>query len=198
METRTYQVFKYDELTEGGKEKARERFRNGNDYQWFTECQDSLKGFEDSLPIKIRDYEYGERGRAFIRFEITDDYVSELKGLRLRTWLINNFWNKLEKAKFLYGNNGIGADTKTRKSKLTKEVCCPFTGYCADESLLDPIRDFIKSPDKSTTFEELVKDCFHSFARSVADDIDYQNSDEVIEETIRANDYDFTSDGKID
>jgi len=56
METRTYNVFKYDELTQEGKEKARERFREGNDYPWFSECQDSLKGFEDALPIKINDY----------------------------------------------------------------------------------------------------------------------------------------------
>jgi hypothetical protein len=197
METRTYQVFKYDELTQEGKEKARERFREGNGYPWFRECEDSLQGFKRALPIKIDDYEYGERGRAFIRFTVTDDNLLELKGLRLRTWLINNFWNKLEKGKFIY-QGGISADTKSRYSKLTKEVCCPFTGYCADESLLDPIRDFLKSPDKSLTFEELIKDCFYSFARSVADDIDYQNSDEAIEETIRANDYDFTGDGKLD
>ena len=64
--------------------------------------------------------------------------------------------------------------------------------------MIDPIRDFIKSPDKETTFEELIKDCFHSFAKSVASDIEYQNSDEAIIETIEANDYDWTEDGKID
>lgn len=196
METRTYKVFKYDELEEEGKEKARERFREGNEYPWFSECRDSLKGFEKALPIKINDYSYGD-DRACIRFIVTDDNLQGLKGLRLRTWLINNFWSKLEKGKYIY-QGGISANTKSRYSKLTKEVCCPLTGYFMDESLLDPIRDFLKSPDKSLTFEDLVKDCFHSFARSVADDIEYQNSDEVIEETIRANDYNFTSDGKLD
>ena len=48
------------------------------------------KGFEKALPIKIRNYSYGESfHRSYIQFEVTDENVELLKGLRLRTWLIN-------------------------------------------------------------------------------------------------------------
>jgi hypothetical protein len=196
MEIREYKVYKFTELSEDAKQKAIQYFREGNDYPWFSECNDSLKGFEKALPIKIRDYSYGEElYRSYIQFEVTDENVGLLKGLRLRTWLINNFWNDLGKGKFYSLPTG---SYKSRHSKMTKEVSCPFTGYCADEDLIEPIRRFIEKPDKEITFELLIKMCFHSFAKSVASDIEYQNSDEAIIETIEANDYDWTEDGKID
>lgn len=185
-------VYQFNELNDDAKDKARQWFRQGNDYPWFGEYRDSLKSFEKVLPIKIKDYSYGEEAyRSYVRFDVTNAELMSLKGLRLRTWLINNFWSHIEKGKYLGHIKG-----KSVYSKMVKEVSCPFTGYCSDESLIEPIRKFLKSPDANMTFEELIKECFESFIQDVASDIEYQNSDECIDETIEANDYEFDANGE--
>jgi hypothetical protein len=203
MKTITVKVYSYDELSDEAKEKAREWYRSGNDYPWYSECQESLKGFENALPIKIKDWSYGEDlNRSYINWYCTNENLESLTGLRLRTWLINNFWNLIEKGKYQSTAGTYDADGKyhykKRYSNCTKEVIAPFTGYIADDILLGPIRDFIKKPDYlSMDFKTLIDDCFYSFMKSVADDIEYQNEDEQIAESIRTNEYEFTEDGEI-
>jgi hypothetical protein len=197
-------LYKYSELSDRAKERARDWYRgNGIDYSWSGEAADSLKAFAGALPIKLWDYEYGERGRSYFRFDVTNENTEDLTGLRLRTWFINNFWNVIEKGKFYSTAGTYDAagkyQYKKRYSKMTPEVSCPFTGYCADEDIIDPIRKLIfnyrPGAYDAVTFRDVVKDCFDSFADSVAADIEYQNSDEAVAETIDANEYEFDENG---
>ena len=71
---------------------------------------------------------------------------------------------------------------------------CPFTGICFDEDFLDNIRKFVKKPD-STTFKELLTDAVYNTINAGCKDWDYINSDEGIEESIIANEYEFKADG---
>lgn len=191
MRIQEIKLYKFDELSDDAKEKAREWYRDGLEYPWFQELADSLKGFEKSLPIEIKDYSYGlEANRSYINYEITDDNIQDLKGLRLRRWLINNFWNALEKGEFQSTGH------KSRYSKMTKKVSCPFTGFCMDENLLDPIRDFINRPNDKETFESLIDECFESFINAISKDIEYYYTDESVDENILANEYEFTENGK--
>ena len=70
----------------------------------------------------------------------------------------------------------------------------PFTGYCFDETLLDGIRKFLNRP-WNCTYEELMQDCIDDFCKDYANDVDYQYSDEAVDESIAANEYEFLEDG---
>jgi len=206
MRTVCKDVYKYAELSERAKEKARDwyRYGPGASYPWSGETQDTLKAFEKALPIKIKNYSYGEGGgRDFISFEVTDQNVEEIKGLRLRTWLINNFIRNIEKGKY-QSTAGTYDDAgkyqyKKRYSNVTKEISCPFTGVCFDEDIIDAVREFVDrfNPrrDSEKTFREIVEECFDGFARAVASDIEGQNEDDAVAETIEANEYEFNEDG---
>jgi hypothetical protein len=64
-----------------------------------------------------------------------------------------------------------------------------------DEVLLDSFRKFMKNPTAGTTYAELVQDAIDAFCKAYADDVDYNYSDEAVDESIEANEYEFTEDG---
>lgn len=185
-------VYTFDELDERAKEKAREWMREGFDYLWAGEVYETLKAFESVFPVTARDWQYGP-GDYQVTAHYTGDYnAEELTGLRLRTYLLNNYGHILTTAKTIRK----GWTGKSRKSKCQKEESsCPLTGVCFDESALAPIRKFIKKPD-NTTFSELLAECLDSLFTDASNDWEYQLTDESIDETILANEYEFTEDGE--
>ena len=68
---------------------------------------------------------------------------------------------------------------------------------CYDDDILSPIYEFLNKPSDRIDFETLLNDCIYSLCASVNAEIEYQSSEEAITETIEANDYDFTEDGKL-
>lgn len=85
----------------------------------------------------------------------------------------------------------------TRWEEPTKENSCPFTGYCGDESFLDPIREFLRRPDNETTLYELAKKATESWAEGWRMDMASQRSDEYLYEHFLVNGYEFTEDGEL-
>jgi hypothetical protein len=212
MQTKTYNVYKFDELTEEQKEKAINNLRDDqSEFTWSSEYEASMQAFEADFPVKITNWSIDPFGYSYINFDFTDDEHSQLKGDDLRKHLYNHYFNSLWSGKY-YGKlvdtlpNGskiekskdhpIGKRHVKRYSKVFFEESAP-TGFCVDYDLRKPIYEFLKSKNNDTTFEELIKDCLETFIDTWRADIEYQASDEVIIETIHANDYEFTSDGKI-
>jgi len=76
------------------------------------------------------------------------------------------------------------------------EKDCPFTGYYMDEEILQPMRNYLKSPD-DRTFQELVNDCADAWVEACKRDIEYAYSEEAIVEFLTANEYEFTENGKV-
>jgi len=109
-------------------------------------------------------------------------------------FIVNNYWHTLFKPKTYYLNGNF---KKQRKSRVFTDKCCVLTGYCADEDILKPIHDFLKSPDKDTTLYDLMDKCLDSFFKSCRDDMEYQCSEECFEESCEANDYEFYESGKM-
>lgn len=174
----TQTVYKYEELSDRAKERAREWYREeilafDDDYYWCKDNVDSLKKWADWFCVKILDYSLGgsDNRNQHVKFELYIDYIiEEMRGVRL--W---KYFNNQLVMPDLSGN-------------------CPFTGYCFDEVLLDKIRDFMKRP-WDTDYQELMQDCIDDFCKAYADDVDYQYSDEAVEESIIANEYEFDEDG---
>ena len=172
MKTKTYTVYKFNELPEEAKQKAIEKWRSSDGYPFSYDNARSLEAFEKISPVKVSKWEYGYQN--FINFEMTcDDETAQLTGKKLAAYLKEHYGDILKQ-------------------------CCPFTGYCMDEPLLDPIRNFIKKPVKNVTLEDVMRDCLEAWLDSCRQDYEYSLSDEAIIDTIEANDYDFTIEGDID
>jgi hypothetical protein len=210
MKTVTVRVFEIDELIESAAEVAYENWRDdeanrGNPYGG--ENYDSWKGFTLSLPPVIV---WDDR---FNRFIVNDDdwynsygdkkefTLNAMRGLRLRTWLINNLIWRFEKGKF-YSTRGTydinGKYTyKSRHSKIQMEITCPFTGYCMDDECILPILNFIKEPNERDSLEDILNDCRASWIAAVEADDKYRISEEAFREDCDANKYQFLSNGKM-
>ena len=91
---------------------------------------------------------------------------------------------------------------KSRHSKVILDNCCVLTGVCYDNSLLQPIYDFLERYNEKKDyylymdFQTLLNDCFESLEKDVKDEEDAQYKDDVISENIEANEYEFTADGR--
>lgn len=189
MREKIIKLYRFNELSDTAKEKAREWYRSGFEYFWGDDAVNSLKGFCEHFGIHLRDYAVDAFGPDnYVKADMPE-YAEDIAGLRLWKYLQNQdlltYWNKYHKKKEPLLNGD-----------------CPFTGYCMDESLLDPIREFMKSPpagsdpDKVKTWEELIEDCFDSWLRAVKVDIEYSYSDEAVDENITINEYEFLEDGR--
>lgn len=179
-------MYKFEELTPLAQSVAihnyREYTQRYDDYSWQNENNDTLKAFADLFEINLN------RGTDNPRFELYDN-ILELSGQRLATYLWNNYRTKLYKGKYYY------TKTKSRHSRVTLEHSGVLTGYCLDDNILSEIYSFIAKPD-SRDFKTLLINCLESWEYAVRRDQEYQDSDLYIIETIIANEYDFTKDGK--
>lgn len=164
-------------------------------YIW-GEAEKTVDVFLNTVNIPIR-----TSNRSWMDFNIerVDDQILELSGLRLRTWLINNFtflwkpkWKgSLKTNEYVKHNrikspkevNSIGNRYNPYYSGCQVDNCCVLTGMCYDNDFLKPIYDFIKKPNESN-LESILDDCFSSLRKTVEDEQDYRYSDEGIMQDI--------------
>lgn len=195
METRSYKVYKFRELPQESQQKAIERFRelNNEDNFYTDEIVDSLKGlFDKCSGITLRDYSLGDY-RSHVKINFSQSVVYEMTGKRAIAWLENNLYAGLripfkhsKRKEFLkYGEGYRAGQIKP----------CPFTGVCYDEDYIMALNDSLKAGESlGEAFEGLA----HTATKLIESEQEYRNSDKAIIETIEANDYDFTLNGKID
>lgn len=205
MKQITLSLYSFEELSEEAKQKAIEDHRdlcNGDQPAWADENRESMEKFSEIFPIKVTNWSYGGRGEGVdFRFE-TEDYIEELSGVRLATYIWNNYKNKLfkgkwyskawdEKLRILNPSKGTGVE---RRSKIILDNCCVLTGYCMDDTILDPIYQFLNKPS-NIDFRELLEDCFDAWIKACNSDIEWQNSYEYLSEELINNEYEFEEDG---
>lgn len=173
MRTIETTLYHYNELTPEAQERARE---------WYRECQDQdgylWRESRESLDQFLSEFNAEFRNRNQYSIRVNGGYaresdISDLSYVRL--------W------KYLNANH---ADC------ISKIGHCQFTGMCWDEVLLDGIAEFMRKPYE-TDFEGLLYSCCEDLRIAVENEIDYQNSDEAIEESILANEYEFNDQGEI-
>ena len=151
-------------------------------YGWGDENRESLEEFCKAFSLYDLDWEVSLCGpshakaklpHTFASGELDEDVMlAEISGARLVLHLYENY------AHLLDGD-------------------CPFTGYCFDESLLDPIREYLKGGDDATTFQTLIDRCLDAWASAYVADWEYQYTDEGIRDHLECNEYYFTEEGKF-
>ena len=210
METITLNLYKFDELSAEAQQKVIKKFLNSDrDYFWGDDNKKTLEKFAEVFPIKIRDWSYGGRGEG-VYFEFTcDDNIEELKGQRLATYIWNNYRSELFKGKY-YGDANVKHCIKHKRIKtkdykngnfgnayysaITLDNSCPLTGYCMDDSILEPIYSFLDKPT-DINFKELLDKCFDAWVESCNNDVDYQNTEEFAREEIENKNDNYTENG---
>jgi hypothetical protein len=187
MKQVTINIYKFSELSEKAKCKALDNFEAYTDFI-YDDAHDTVKKFCDEFYIRT-----GSRSWLDYSSNKFDDPINELSGVRLRTWLINNYGHLFTEGK-PYGK-WIKPGTYQRRSKIIfQQHTCPLTGVWYDEDILHPLREFIKKPD-SSTLPDLFNDSFETLRSSIDSEIEYRHSDEAKQEDIEANDYEFNEDG---
>lgn len=157
MRTIEKTIYKFDELSESAKERAREWYRMGLDYPWWDEVKSSLSSFCDEFGISVLDYSMGDSRRAFIK---TDASPKNFRGLKL--------------------------------SQFDREAMPLLFGF--DIALRYSFADeWKKTSDPFYAFGIALE----SFLREVENDVEYQFSDEAVDESIEANGHEFDEFGGI-
>ena len=156
MRVLTVEAFRFQDLEDEAKERAREWYRNGLDYPWFSESIDSIRAFAKHFGVSLMDWEIGG-GRNYIKTDATN---ANFRGVRL---------------------DSINRDHMP-------------TGYCLDADLWEAFYDeFKKTGDAKYAFEQALEDALCAIQR----DIEYQYSNEAVDESLRFNEYEFNSNGSI-
>lgn len=195
MKTHTITTYDFDELSEDAKEKAVEHFQSLDGiYVWGEDNVESLKGFARWINGK-HDYSISLWGDSWAKVKVEGDYEieiseNEFEMLDCADMRGEDLLNFLKEKHYFQNKYSDGWFTLENSS-------CPFTGYCGDEDLLDPMREYIKNPDSETTLQELVNKCCERWVKSYVQDWEFAYSEEGIIELIEANEYQFTENGEL-
>lgn len=189
-------AYQFSELSEAAKEAAHnEHLSKGYPNDWSRENLGSWKKFLDIFPVK-------SYGNSWSNIAFTDEEsIENLSGQRLATYIWNNYKKDLFKGKY-YSTGGRYDEAgkyhhKFRYSKIQLQgQNCVMTGYCMDDSILDPIYKFLAKPDKNTDFMGLMNECANAWSKAMDDDDEWQNSIEHFAEECEANEYEFDEHGK--
>ena len=150
-------VYKFDELSDSAKERAREWYRSTDDGCWNEDYKASINAFVDHFGAALVDWNIGPWSP--LEYKVDFDN-SNFRGMKLRDF---------------------NADYMP-------------TGFCADCALWGTFHaEFKRTGDAKHAFEEAV----HAGFKAWRDDWEYQLSDEVVDEAITANDYEFYENGEI-
>lgn len=194
MRTITINICKFSELNESAQESAIANVRATTEYFFMEEVKTSIEKFCEYFPVNVSDWNWGPCGCYTLHSMTTDDTaIDELTGPRLVAYLVNNFGHLLTHRREYELKSGKRFVSRV----LSEETSCLLTGVCYDETLLDPVRNFINKPDRVTTFKDLMGLCIDNVTQGIRDEIEYTDSDEAIKEQIEANDYEFKECGEL-
>lgn len=194
--------FRLHELPEEVQEKAHENYLNqGHEIAWADENRQSMEEFCKVFPVDAKDWQYG-LCQLYVtprmRYSEYADEVWDMTGLRLRTWLLNNFDGVLWKGKYfsLTTNTSPYRYVHRYSKAIIERASCPFTGYCMDDNLMDPIHKFIEKPD-SRTLEDLLSECLWTWIHACQSEVEHQNSFEYFKDAAEINEWEFDQHGKM-
>ena len=197
----TQNIYKFDELSAKVKTKVLDRFRDEVDATYIcNEVGDTRDTFMDM----VKGFEPKEN----------------IKGLRLRTYILNNFYNDIFKPKYYSVNFNRDRPIKhnriesSHSKRLTHywfsyysgcqvEYSCPLTGVIWDFDVLQPIMDLItykaeqRKELNDLNWDTLIRKCLESLSNAEDSEIEYQHSDDVVTEFIKSMDYEFYENGDV-
>lgn len=195
-ETKTLEIFKYEELNDCAKANARAWYRNGDDDNFFAECViddakevAALMGWEIDK-VYYSGFSYQGDGACFEgRLRYKKGCVERVAAYAPRDEKLQRIakaWQDLQRRNFY----ALRASVKHR-GHYQHEMCTEFE--CEDTRNQYGLLNAGKEDDT----KEIARDFMRWIYKRLEDAYEYSVSDEVVAENIIANEYEFTEDGKI-
>lgn len=170
METRTYKVYKFKELTKAQQDKVIEKLWDLNvRYDWWEDT------YEDALNIGLKITGFDLDRSSYCQ--------GQCKGSALTT------------ASLIVNNHGEHCETYKTAGLFLKQYAEITKNVLADE--YGDLSREIQTELGSLT-DEFLESILEDYRIILQKEYEYLTSEVAILETIEANDYDFTEDGKID
>lgn len=211
MKTYILNSYSFDELSDNAKNNAINNERENLFIDFiYDDAYKTVKAFNELFNLKE-----GLKSWLDCNTGNIDDCILELKGFRLQKYIMNNFGSTLFKRKYLKHGKDKENEPKIyhRMRRFTKlkngtysivyqsnyktETSAVLTGICYDDDILKPIYDFLESRIfDSTTFKDLLENCFNEIKKTIESEIEYMQGDEYITEQIIDNGYEFNKNGK--
>ena len=174
----TYTIGELKEKFPDSYKLAIEKYRNDSyEYEspFVGEIFDSLKKILSESGISLKDWDIGAYGYNRINIEFSNEETKILSGGRAMAWLENNLLLKL-------------------RDKMGKLKSCPFTGICYDDILIE---NLILNVKKGMYLHDAYCTLAYDCGKLIREEIEFENKEENIFETLEVNDYEFTSNGKM-
>lgn len=183
--TKSYEVYKFAELPEEAKQKALENYCEINleDEEWWRSDSliDDAKEYGIGINLDQMEFDLGRDNYLYF----FDDYVDK----KNRTGNQKGIWIEDEK-KFL---EGMTVTTKDMDFELWIDSNTYAGGV--GQNFVETGNNYDEVDE--TKIQNRLKDCIDTLFDRIKADYEYSTSEEAIIETLEANDYDFTLDGKI-
>ena len=175
METREYKVYKYDELTEEQQQKVLGNYDYINvDFDWWEYMYEDAK----NVLLKIDSFDFDRDRHCTGNFiEYAEDTAKKIiveHGESCETW-------------------GIATNYLAERAELIKKYS---DGISVDIVTEDNEYDY--DNDQEEIDAEFLRSILEDYLILLQKEYEYMTSEKAIIETLKANDYDFTVDGKID
>jgi hypothetical protein len=167
-------VYKFDELSEQAQKKALESLYDINvDYDWWENvCDDAAQ-----IGLKITSFDIDRS--SYCAAEFTSNATACAEAIK--------------------ENHGDGCDTYKTANEFLQSWSSLVAKY-SDGVRLDVVAEG-NEYDFDGEADELEKEFLYSlsqdYLKMLRDEYEYQTSEEAVKETIRANEYEFTADGKL-
>jgi len=190
----TYNVYKFNELSESAKENAREWYRSVDDFSFHAEYViEDAKECAKILGIKIDKIYYSGfssqgDGACFVgSYSFTKDCLKNIKKHAPNDKELHDIARRMrDLAKVFNGKPGASVSHRGRY----------YHAYCTDISVYDVENDYHIDENHVEELKDILRDFMHWIYRRLEEEYDYQNSNEAVDESIEANEYEFLEDGK--
>lgn len=193
MRTETISVFKFAELTQPAKEKAREWFRAaGAGDDWWGAVYDDAKTIAALMGIEIDQIGFSgfcSQGDG-AHFTGTFGYakgcakaVAAHAGRDTELQRIAREWQALQAANFYQLNGKV-----SHSGRYQHAYCTDFEVYRGDTDASEYADEAVR---------EVLRDLMNWIYARLEREYEWLNSDETVDENIEANEYEFTADGSI-
>lgn len=193
MRTIETRIYKFNELNDDAKEKARDWLRECNTYDSFytDEIVDSLKALFEHSGIRLTNWSLGAYNQNnYVRFDMGE--AGGLKGKRAFAWLENNLFSRLRISRKTWLEKKKEYMSYGEAYREGKVKPGPLTGICYDEDFLSAL---VKEVKEGATLSEAYKRMANVCGDLMEKEEEYRNSDEAIDEDMEANEYEFTEEG---
>jgi hypothetical protein len=206
--SKTILLYKYDELSDKAKEKARDWYKSLPDYDWYTWTIDSLVELLDKIGFTNADIRFSGfwsqgDGASFtsgidldklIPFVLGEVSTDDMNWLDIEVPNFNaNFLGWLRMFESIKDEVGFSVTRHHRWGNYVHWGTCSVEYEISDYADRESFQGYLS--ELEADIELLRVQACHAIYRTLQQEYEYLNSDQQVEENIEANDYTFDQEG---